>query len=171
MMEITQWLIENWLRPVLILCCGMLLFNLPTLIYKIWLTIEAILYLLFCNDKSWKKPQDPASIFNPVISSGGDVQKKTIYFVRHGESTWNDTFNKGSHRSALVFAIGFIPGMIKAILYELYLVLSGKIDRYERLHRYDRMRRTRLTPPYTVGFTMLHFHNSDYPKWTSWQSS
>jgi hypothetical protein len=133
MMEITQWLIDNWLRPVLILCCAMLLFNLPTLIYKIWLTIEAILYLLFCNDKSWKKPQDPASIFNPVITSGGDVEKKTIYFVRHGESTWNDTFNKGSHRSALVFVIGFIPGMIKAILYELYLVLSGKMDRYERL--------------------------------------
>lgn len=63
------------------------------------------------------------------------MEKKTIYFVRHGESTWNDTFNKGSHRSALVFVIGFIPGMIKAILYELYLVLSGKMDRYERLQR------------------------------------
>lgn len=131
--EFIEWFIENWLRPLLILSCGMLLFDLPTFIYKVRLTLQGILYLLFCNDKSWKKPQDPATIFNPVVSSGGEgVEKKTIYFVRHGESTWNDTFNKGSHRSALVFALGFIPGMIKALLYELYLVLSGKMDRYER---------------------------------------
>ena len=48
---------------------------------------------------------------------------------RNTESTWNDTFNKGSHRSAAVFAIGFIPGLIKAFLFELYLILSGKLDR------------------------------------------
>ena len=143
-------------RPALILLCAMLLFNLPTLIYKIGMFFRGTLYLLFCNDKSWKKPQDPSIIVNPILkmekeSSGADavdavdaadaadaaaadaddevVERKTIYFVRHGESTWNDTFNKGSHRSQAVFAIGFIPGLIKAVLFELYLILSGKMDR------------------------------------------
>jgi len=128
--EIYDWFVENYQRPLLILTCGMLLFNLPTLIYKLQLAIQGILYFFFCNDKTWKKPQDPASIFAPVLSSGGNVGRKTIYFVRHGESTWNDTFNKGQHRSALVFAIGFIPGLFKAVMYEIYLILSGKIDRY-----------------------------------------
>ena len=72
---------------------------------------------------------DPGSIFGPHMSAGKPVERKTIYFIRHGESTWNDTFNKGQHRSALVFVLGFIPGLIKALAYELYLLLSGKLDR------------------------------------------
>jgi hypothetical protein len=47
-----------------------------------------------------------------------------------GESTWNDVFNKGNHRSVFVFVIGFFPGLAKALLYELYLVLSGKLDSF-----------------------------------------
>ncbi len=88
------------------------------------------MYLLLCNDKSWKKPQDPNIVFGPLLKSPEKVERKTVYFVRHGESTWNDTFNNGSHRSAVVFAVGFIPGLIKALLYELYLILSGKLDRF-----------------------------------------
>jgi hypothetical protein len=122
--------ISTLLRPVLILVCGMMLFNLPTLIYKLGMFIRGIVYLLLCNDKSWKKPQDPNIVFGPLLKSPEKVERKTVYFVRHGESTWNDTFNKGSHRSAVVFAVGFIPGLIKALLYELYLILSGKLDRF-----------------------------------------
>ena len=123
-----EWAIDTLLRPVLILVCGMLLFNLPLLIYKTKLLLKSILYLLFCNDKTWTKPQDPGSIFGPLLSSGAKVDRKTIYFVRHGESTWNDTFNKGNHRSVFAFVVGFFPGLTKAVLYELYLVLSGKLD-------------------------------------------
>ena len=114
----------------------MLLFNLTTLVYKIKLLFKGILYFVFCNDKSWKKPQDPSIVVTPLLEkeketgdAGDEMEKKTIYFVRHGESTWNDTFNKGSHRSATAFAIGFVPGLIKAVLFELYLILSGKLDR------------------------------------------
>ena len=123
-----EWALDNLLRPVLILVCGMLLFNLPILIYKIKLLLKGILYLLFCNDKTWKRPQDPASIFEPILRSGVKIDRKTVYFVRHGESTWNDTFNKGNHRSLIVFVIGFFPGLAKALMYELYLILSGKLD-------------------------------------------
>lgn len=118
-----------FLRPVLILVCGMLLFNLPTLIYKVGMFVRGLIYLLMCNDKKWRKPQDPNNFFGPLLQKGEKIERKTIYFVRHSESTWNDTFNKGNHRSTTAFVIGFIPGLIKALLYELYLILSGKLDR------------------------------------------
>jgi hypothetical protein len=107
----------------------MLLFNLPTLIFKTGMLIRGIIYFVMCNDKHWKKPRDPKLVVGPIIDAGGTVERKTIYFVRHGESTWNDTFNKGSHRSAFAFAIGFVPGLLKALLYETYIILSGKLDR------------------------------------------
>ena len=128
-------------RPALILLCAMMLFNLPTLMYKIGMFLRGILYLLFCNDKKWRKPQDPFIVIGPILQKEKEldhtaddddddvIERKTIYFVRHGESTWNDTFNKGSHRSQNAFIIGFIPGLIKALLFELYLILSGKLDR------------------------------------------
>ena len=120
---------DKLLRSILILVCGMLLFNLPTVIYKIRLLILGIVYFFMCWDKSWKKPADPGSFFGPHLNQGLPVARKTIYFVRHGESTWNETFNKGSHRSMAVFVIVFIPGLIKSALYELYFLLSGKLDR------------------------------------------
>lgn len=90
------------------------------------------MYLLFCHDKKWKAPPDPEPLVAPLLKGGdGDgaaVQRKTIYFIRHGESTWNDTFNKGKHRSSLVFVLGFVPGLIKSMLYETWINLTGKID-------------------------------------------
>mmetsp|Transcript_11043 Transcript_11043/g.23400 ORF Transcript_11043/g.23400 Transcript_11043/m.23400 type:complete len:368 (+) Transcript_11043:152-1255(+) len=129
----------SFVRPALILLCAIMLFNLPTTMYKIGMFLRGTLYLLFCNDKKWRKPQDPSIIVNQILAKGqvssssssdyeNVVERKTIYFVRHGESTWNDTFNKGSHRSQAVFVIGFIPGLIKAILFELYLILTGQMD-------------------------------------------
>ena len=120
---------DKLLRSVVILVCGMLLFNLPTLLYKVRMLFRGVLYFFFCWDKSFKKPIDPGTIFGPLLNQGRTIEKKTIYFVRHGESTWNDTFNKGKHRSAAAFIIGFVPGLIKAVLYEIYLLLSGKLDR------------------------------------------
>ena len=120
-----QWTLEQFLRPAILLVCGMLLFNLPTFFYKTKMLLMTTKYLLLCNDKRWKTPPDPQTFF----SDDKPVERKTIYFVRHGESTWNDTFNKGKHRSVLVFVLGFFPGLIKAVLYEYYLLLSGKLDR------------------------------------------
>ena len=125
-------------RPVVILLCGMLLFNLPIFLYKVRMFMNSVLYICFCYDKSYSKPKtDPSTYFHHSNTTGtadtgtgsNGIRRKTIYFVRHGESTWNDTFNKGKHRTVLVFILGFVPNLIKAILYELYLLLSGKMDR------------------------------------------
>jgi len=118
---------QTILRPLFLLIGGLLIYNVSTVVYKIQLTIKGASYLLFCNDKSWKKPTDPSIVFESAIKEG-KVEKKTIVFIRHGESTWNETFNKGSHRSFIVFVIGYIPNMIKALLYECNLILTGKID-------------------------------------------
>jgi len=123
--------IDTFVRAAVLFVLGSILYNLPVFLQRIKLTILGVAYFVFCNDKSWKKPQDPGAIFQPILSNPSNkanVEKKTIIFVRHGESTWNDTFNKGHHRSALVFAIGFIPGLIKAFTYETYLILSGRVD-------------------------------------------
>lgn len=128
--EKLNWALDQFLRPALILICGMLLFNLPIFLYKIRLVLTTIIYLLFCNDKKWKRPPDPGAIFGPILSAGKPVERRTIFFVRHGESCWNDTFNKGNHRSVIVFVLGLIPGLFKAVFYEMYLLLSGKMDRY-----------------------------------------
>lgn len=94
-----SWL-STFLRPALVTLCAMLLFNLPTLVYKIGMLVRGIVYLLFCNDKKWKKPQDPKHVVGPLLENedkgesvdGYFIERKTVYFVRHGESTWNDTF-------------------------------------------------------------------------------
>jgi hypothetical protein len=59
-------------------------------------------------------------------SSRPIVESKTIIFVRHGESNWNETFNKGSDRSKLQFILGFLPGLLKALFYEWYYAVSGR---------------------------------------------
>jgi hypothetical protein len=127
--DLLAWAKEDKVRPAALLLCGMLLFNLPTLIYKIRMVFRTVLYFCLCWDKSWKKPQDPGAIFGPHLSQGLPVERKTVYFCRHTESTWNETFNKGSRRSTLVFVLGFPFGIVKAVLYEIYLLLSGKLDR------------------------------------------
>jgi len=119
------------IRPIMLLMVALLIYHLPVFLHKVRLTFQGILYLLFCNDKSWKKTEDPLKYFSPLLSSAegkSKLEKKTIIFVRHGESTWNETFNKGNHRSTAVFIIGFIPNLIKALLYEMYLLLTGQMD-------------------------------------------
>ena len=54
--------------------------------------LRGALYLLFCKDKSWKTPQDPSIVVVPILKKENEsnddevtvVERKTIYFVRHG---------------------------------------------------------------------------------------
>jgi len=114
------------IRPVILLIIALLIYHLPICLHKARLTGQGVLYFLFCNDKKWKKLDDPLKFFSS--SEKSKIERKTIIFVRHGESTWNETFNKGPHRSVAVFVIGFIPNLVKALLYEGYLLLTGQMD-------------------------------------------
>eukprot|EP00565_Helicotheca_tamesis_P002660 CAMPEP_0185728680 /NCGR_PEP_ID=MMETSP1171-20130828/4040_1 /TAXON_ID=374046 /ORGANISM="Helicotheca tamensis, Strain CCMP826" /LENGTH=368 /DNA_ID=CAMNT_0028397411 /DNA_START=58 /DNA_END=1164 /DNA_ORIENTATION=+ len=134
MMETILSYLENGaVRAVCMVVVGLLVLNLPSVLLKAKLSLMGCLYMVFCHDKSYKlRNTDPGVIFVPLLKEAdkgeGKIEKKTVIFIRHGESTWNDTFNKGSHRSLGVFIAGYIPGLVKAVLYELYLLLAGKVD-------------------------------------------
>jgi len=127
-MQIANFLV--W-RAFLLVVLGLLFLNFAVVFHKIKLFIIGVIYFVLCNDKSWKKPSDEQAVFRDLMQTEegrGKIKRKTIVFVRHGESLWNDTFNKGAHRSALSFAVGFLPSLVKAFLCEFYLLFAGKLD-------------------------------------------
>jgi hypothetical protein len=85
-------------RAILIVILCLLLLNFAVFFHKVKLFIMGVVYFLLCNDKSFKKP-DSQSVFKGLMQTDegrSKIRRKTIVFVRHGESTWNETFNKGS---------------------------------------------------------------------------
>jgi hypothetical protein len=97
---------------------------------KMILVFNTLHYLLQSNDKKWKKPsKDPASFFPKDNGDQGIiiVRKKTVMFLRHGESTWNDTFNKGDRRT-ISFFIRFVPGLIRSLATEWIFLVRGQSD-------------------------------------------
>ncbi|GAX21241.1 hypothetical protein FisN_23Lh189 [Fistulifera solaris] len=111
------WILASLWRPFCTLSLVAVLSNPAAAIRKGQLFVWTLQYLLLCNDKKWKKDKNKEP-------NGKVVGSKTIIFVRHGESLWNETFNKGD-RSVRDFVLGFIPNLIKAIAYEWYLWVSG----------------------------------------------
>ena len=99
---------------------------------KLKLIVNTFRYLALSKDKKWKKCEECPASFFPKAGGKDDgelivVRKKTVIFLRHGESTWNDTFNKGD-RKMLSFVIGFIPGIILSLATEWYFLVRGKSD-------------------------------------------
>jgi broad specificity phosphatase PhoE len=135
------WLIHSIRRPLLLVSALCVLSDPAAAMRKLRLVCTSVAYLLFCKDKKWKVPDDPdpASFFPPELggsldpsssssSSGGGgwaYREKTVILIRHGESTWNDSFNPGQ-RNRLKFALLFVPNLMYAILAELYYFVSGR---------------------------------------------
>lgn len=118
------WLIASVARPLFLATIVCLLTNPRAAKEKIKLIVTTFQFLLLSKDKKWKKPaEDPASFFKDEEG----VDKKTIIFLRHGESTWNDTFNKGERKMG-AFLLGFVPGLFKSFATEWYFLVSGKSD-------------------------------------------
>lgn len=101
-----------------------LLLHWKSTVYKLKLYSQIGVYWLLGAKDAKVKPlsYDPGSL--PVDQA---TERRTVIFIRHGESTWNDTFNKG-HRKAIVFIALFIPNLIYALAFEFYLLLSGARD-------------------------------------------
>lgn len=115
-------------RPLCLATILCMLANPKAAQAKVILTINTFRYLLLSKDKKWKKSQeDPASFFPKDDDKVTVVRKKTVIFLRHGESTWNDTFNKGDRKTS-AFLMGFVPGLIRSIATEWYFLVRGKSD-------------------------------------------
>jgi hypothetical protein len=120
------WIFASLIRPVITVSLGCVLLNPSAALRKGQLFVSTVTYLLLCNDKSWKKPKDdPSSFFEGLDDDRTTaIDKKTIIFVRHGESNWNETFNKGD-RPASQFLLYFLPNLAKAIAVEWYFWAAG----------------------------------------------
>jgi len=131
------WLIHSLRRPLILVSALCILSNPRAAIRKLKLFYLTFLYLAFCKDKKWKIPKDTSFFFpkelggtSTTSSSSGSTAKykeKTVILIRHGESTWNDTFNAGD-RSKLIFFLFFIPNLLHALAVETYFFISGKDD-------------------------------------------
>jgi len=127
------WIVASVTRPLILATLLCMLANPKAAQAKLILTLNTFRYLFLSKDKKWKKPQeDPASFFPKDGDKNGDqelvvVRKKTVMFLRHGESTWNDTFNKGDRKTP-TFLMGFVPGLIRSIATEWYFLVRAKSD-------------------------------------------
>merc|ERR1712137_1502286 len=84
-------------------------FHTKATFYKLQLFKNAAMFFLFCKDKSWPKRKHHAN--RP--SGEFTTSTKTIIFLRHGESTWNETFNRSKN------PIYFIPRICYALELEI----------------------------------------------------
>eukprot|EP00123_Amoebidium_parasiticum_P001506 comp12615_c0_seq1/m.7652 comp12615_c0_seq1/g.7652 ORF comp12615_c0_seq1/g.7652 comp12615_c0_seq1/m.7652 type:complete len:354 (-) comp12615_c0_seq1:394-1455(-) len=87
-------------------------------VYKCELFMLGAFQMVFSKDRKWAKPQDPDIAFR---DKDGEVRTKTIIFVRHGESDWNEVFNRG-------FGPSFIVRLVKALAREgMYLITRDSL--------------------------------------------
>lgn len=84
--------------------------------YKLELFLIGFFTLLLSQDAKFKKPADPAVVFKRLNKS--DIKSKRFVFIRHGESDWNEVFNRG-------FGPSFFVRLIKAIIAEIKLLTCG----------------------------------------------
>ena len=115
----TLWIVSSLTRPLAYATFACLVLNPVAAKRKLELFYNTFRYMALCNDKKWKEPDAPK--FSVVHK----VETKTVIFVRHGESTWNETFNKGD-RSKLKFWMQFLPNVIKAFAAEWYFMVTGQ---------------------------------------------
>lgn len=86
---------------------------------KIEFYLDSISFMILSKDNKGvgqKKNPDPEMILAKVQC--GEVKKKRIIFIRHGESDWNNVFNKG-------FGLSFPVRLISAMFRELKLFTSA----------------------------------------------
>ncbi|CAK0878042.1 unnamed protein product [Prorocentrum cordatum] len=107
------WAAALWLLAAL--CLGALLAplwsRLDEVRRKLALVAYGGLYLVLSRDGQFQLPPDPGK------SSGSVCKTKTIVFVRHGESSWNECFNRG-------VGLGALLRVALALAQELAMLLS-----------------------------------------------
>mmetsp|Transcript_22625 Transcript_22625/g.27311 ORF Transcript_22625/g.27311 Transcript_22625/m.27311 type:complete len:351 (-) Transcript_22625:480-1532(-) len=78
--------------------------------YKQSLGLSAVNHILFSRDRKWKKTDLP----KPDLILDQEGRKKKIVFIRHGESDWNEIFNRG-------FGPGFPVRLVIGIIREFFM--------------------------------------------------
>ncbi|CAM9428122.1 unnamed protein product, partial [Choristocarpus tenellus] len=107
---------------VIVLACALMAFVTYVLssgqvvLENVWrkakLGLVGTVHMLFSKDKKFKQVVDPQLVQVDRASRG-----KRIIFIRHGESEWNEVFNRG-------YGPGFLIRLIKAIIKELMMLTT-----------------------------------------------
>eukprot|EP01134_Creolimax_fragrantissima_P004603 CFRG4603T1 len=80
--------------------------------FKLNLLALGVYQMTFSQDRKYKQPIDSGLIVN-----NDDLQYKTVVFIRHGESDWNEVFNRG-------FGPSFFVRLFKAIVREILMITT-----------------------------------------------
>ena len=90
---------------------------------RVPLWVSGWVYMFLSKDKKGlKKTPDPGMAEDGWGENDDGVQSIKLLLLRHGESTWNETFNRGYN------PIFFIPRLVYAFAYETWLLASGVRD-------------------------------------------
>jgi phosphohistidine phosphatase SixA len=119
------WFISSVSRPLIVATIVCMLTNPKAAQAKVKLIVTTFQFLFLCKDKKWKKPEEDLASFFTSGEDEDNIERKTVIFLRHGESTWNDTFNKGDRKMSQ-FILNFIPNLFMAFATEWYFLVSGK---------------------------------------------
>ena len=92
---------------------------LKQLLTKLFIYYDSLLFMIISKDSKGVGPKNNPDPDN--ISQEQCLKKKRIIFIRHGESDWNNVFNKGFNPSLLV-------RLAKAMVQESFLFLSPSLD-------------------------------------------
>mmetsp|Transcript_14807 Transcript_14807/g.28504 ORF Transcript_14807/g.28504 Transcript_14807/m.28504 type:complete len:344 (-) Transcript_14807:270-1301(-) len=85
-------------------------FQIRSIFYKIRLTLSVVSHIFLSRDRSWSAKK---VIDSGVISGGPYTAVKTVFFIRHGESDWNDIFNRGF---GPMFPVRLVMGMLRELM-------------------------------------------------------
>ena len=76
----------------------------------------AVFYLIYSRDKAFSLKQVKDAVHTNLKDP--ELKTKTIIFIRHGESKWNEMFNRG-------FGPGFVIRLLDGLLSELQRMTFG----------------------------------------------
>ena len=92
-------------------------------IFNVGLYVNGAKYMFLGKDTKYKAGavQGDAGLISET--GAAKVEDRTVIFIRHGESTWNETFNPVGINKLL-----FPFGVLYALITESYLLLTGRKD-------------------------------------------
>lgn len=88
------------------------------LLHKVTVYMACAAFFLFSGERKYAKPGTPGNPDSDDLK-GKETSEITIVFIRHGESDWNEIFNRG-------FGPSFPVRLVKGVLRELMLL--AKVD-------------------------------------------
>lgn len=117
------WYSDEELSELLVYTLLVILFVTPFLRYpkasfrKAQLFVGAFLFRFFGKDMRWPPTADVEELLQTEV-----VERKRLILIRHGESTWNDVFNRSLN------PIKFIPRLVGALVTEFSYFFNGSPD-------------------------------------------